>query len=356
MTNHDMDWSMLDRYLSGRCTVEEIAAMQEWVARDPSNAHTLASVQRIWDESGIIAERFDAETAIRTLRSTRSTAELPVAAMETSKSRSRDASARSWRGRLNRKYMALAAAVLLTATGSVLVWQWYAHVGGVVADQAVGAPRVYATARGQRADILLADGTHVSLNVDSRLIIPANFGRETRQVALQGEAYFEVRHDAQRPFLVRSAGVVVEDLGTKFLVRAYPGETKATVTVGEGKVAVGRSTERNDDVTLAQGQHGEVDASGLVIVSSDVNIDNELAWRSGRLELRHVPLARAVRDLGRWYDIEISFTDSSLAQVPVTASFGSESVDDAMRVLATTLGARYAREGRQVRLMTGESP
>jgi transmembrane sensor len=356
MTDNDMNWSLLDRYLSGRCTAEEIAAMQQWVARDPSNAHTLTSVQRIWDESGIIAERFDAETAIRTLRSTRVAAELPIAAREISRSLSREAPARSWRRRLNRNYMALAAAALLTATGSVLLWQWRAHEGGVVAEQSVGAPRIYATARGQRADILLADGTRVSLNVDSRLIIPANFGRPTRQILLFGEAYFEVRHDAQRPFLVRAAGAVVGDLGTKFLVRAYPGEPKATVTVGEGKVLLGRGMVGSDDVSLAQGQHGEIDASGLVIVSSGVNIDNELAWRSGRLELRHVPLARAVRDIGRWYDIEISFTDSSLAQVPVTASFGNESAEDAMRVLATTLGARYERQGTQVRLVTGESP
>jgi transmembrane sensor len=356
MTDTDMNWSMLDRYLSGRCTAEEIAAMQQWVARDPSNAHTLASVQRIWDESGIIAERFDAETAIRTLRSTRVTAELPVAARETAGSLSREVPARSWRGRLSRNYIALAAAALLTATGSVLLWQWRAHVSGVVAEQAIGAPRIYETARGQRADILLADGTHVSLNVDSRLIIPANFGRPTRQILLFGEAYFEVRHDAERPFLVRAAGAVVEDLGTKFLVRAYPGETKATVTVGEGKVSLGRSMMPSDHVFLAQGQHGEIDAMGLVTVSSGVNIDNELAWRSGRLELRHVPLARAIRDIGRWYDIEISFADSSLASVPVTVSFGNESVEDAMRVLATTLGARYERQGTQVRLVTGESP
>jgi ferric-dicitrate binding protein FerR (iron transport regulator) len=128
------------------------------------------------------------------------------------------------------------------------------------------------------------------------------------------------------------------------------------VTVGEGKVALGRGTERSDGVSLAQGQHGEIDASGFVTVSSGVNIDNELAWRSGRLELRHVPLSRAAHDIGRWYDIEISFADSSLASVPVTASFGSESVDDAMRVLATTLDARYTRQGTQVRLVTGESP
>ena len=96
----------------------------------------------------------------------------------------------------------------------------------------------YSTPRARRADFLLKDGTHVLLSVDSRLRVPADYGVSDRRVYLEGEAYFEVKHDSAARFLVHTDHAVTEDLGTRFDVRAYRGDSVMRVVVAEGRVAV----------------------------------------------------------------------------------------------------------------------
>lgn len=361
----DMEWSLLDRYLSGRCTPEESAAMRRWAARDPARARLLAAVQRIWDEAGDTPLRFDAEVAVRALKSARGSG-LGVASQDPwrevacrissgSVPRARRIALSPFErpGRWRRAPLAVAAALVLAVSGAA--WHWRSRVSAPAGEDA-GTARVYATAPGQRAEVLLTDGTHVWLNVDSRIRIPPDFGVASRRVELEGEAYFAVKHDDRRPFRVHAAHAMVEDLGTQFLVRAYASDSSTAVAVAEGKVTLGPGEGRSDrGVLLVRGQRGEIDGAGAVTVSDDEDIDSELSWREGRLVLRHVPLHRAVHELERWYGVDIALGDSSLASVIVTASFRSDSIDDALRILSGTLGVRYTRAGIYVRLLPGEA-
>lgn len=357
----DMDWSLLDRYLSGRCTPEESAAMRQWATSDPSRARLLASVQRIWDEAGEAPQRFDSERAVRALRSARSSGAHVSSETGVLRLAPRHAAPRISllpAGRPpRRRWVPLAAAAVLLLAASFGAWHWRAS-GWPATGSASSAPaREYATTPGQRAQVLLIDGTRVWLNVDSRLRIPSNFGATTRRVELEGEAYFDVVHDDRRPFSVLAAHAEVEDLGTRFLVRAYAGDSGTSVTVAEGKVTLGPiGAPAGRAVPLVHGQRGEIDRTEIVTVSDDSHIDDALSWIDGRLALRHVPLGRAVRELERWYGVDITLTDSSMARVIVTATFGSDSIDEALRILSGTLGVRYARQGTHVRLLPGDAP
>jgi ferric-dicitrate binding protein FerR (iron transport regulator) len=357
--DEDLDWNLLDRYLSGRCTPEESDAMRQWAASDPSRARVLASVKRIWDEAGHTPQRFDVEVAVRALESARRSGagrdeahDVPRPARRSARGVALWPSTRP----AHRRRASLAAAAALVITASVAAWHWRAGVWPPAVSQTSEPAREYATAPGQRAQVLLTDGTRVWLNVDSRLRVPADFGASIRRVDLEGEAYFEVAHDDRRPFRVRAAYAMVEDLGTKFLVRAYAGDSGIDVAVAEGKVALGSSAARaGRGVPLVRGQRGEIDGAGMVTVSGDADIDAELSWRDGRLALRHVPLSHAVRELERWYGVDIALADTSLSSVIVTASFGGDSIDDALRILSGTLGVRYTRQGAHVRLLPGDT-
>lgn len=356
----DIDWSLLDRYLSGSCTPEESDVLHQWAASDLARAHLLASVKRIWDVAGEAPQRFDAERAVRALELVRANEDRQDGAADapgrTPRAPQRpmlallDRPARRWR------WMRLAAAAVLIIAAASVVWHWRARGWSTEANALTASARKYATAPGQRAVVLLTDGTRVWLNVDSKLRIPADFGAKSRRVELEGEAYFEVMHDGRRPFSVRTAHAVVEDVGTEFLVRGYIGDSSISVIVAEGEVALRSSLPRTGRVVpLVPGQRAEIDSVGRVAVSDDPDIDEALSWRDGRLTLHHVPLSYAVRELERWYGVDIALADTSLASVIVTASFGSDSIDDALQNLSRMLGVRYTRRGTHVRLLPGHT-
>src|SRR5207247_5648605 len=130
---------------------------------------------------------------------------------------------------------------------------WPARIAAAVALLVAGAafwsrrsppaaPREYATAPGHRAALTLPDGSRVLLSVGTRLLVPRDYGVVVRAVELEGEAYFAVRHDPARPFLVRTEHGTTEDLGTEFDVRAYRDEQSLQVVVATGRVAL-RGTE-----------------------------------------------------------------------------------------------------------------
>jgi transmembrane sensor len=159
---------------------------------------------------------------------------------------------------------------------------------------------------------------------------------------------------------VHTPGAVAEDLGTEFSVRAYPGDSATVVVVADGVVALRRAaaaraaaaTAPSPGVELTRGQMGLLNPSGVPTVVDGVELAALLSWRRGALEFQEIPLASAVRELERWYDVEITLGDPSLARVPLTATFDDQSVDQALTTVAAALDVRYERDGRQVRLTT----
>jgi transmembrane sensor len=241
----------------------------------------------------------------------------------------------------------LVAALLLIAAGGTLAWP---HLTGVFhGAHAADVPfHEYRTGRGQRTEILLADGTRVTLSVDSRLRIPATYGAHGRDIRLEGEAFFQVRHDARRPFRVYTGSAVTEDLGTAFGVRAYRGDTATTVIVTEGRVAVQADSAAVRHVTLAGGQVAHLDRQGNIAIERAADVDAQLAWMQGRLTFQLAPLGDVAHTLARWYDVDITLSDSSLASVPLTATFTGKPLDDVLDAIASALDLRYTRTGPHV--------
>jgi len=342
------DWLLVDRYLSGECTPEEQQAIDAWIAADPSHALLIASMRRVWTEAATPLPYIDETAAWRALEERRNVAKRPARAGLAMPPSLRKSSGPRFGWRARALAAGLVAAVALGAAG------WWKHTEELrVADE--GPPREYVTERGQRAEVTLLDGTRVWLSADSHLEVPQSYGATSRDVTLDGEAYFIVQHDAKRPFRVHAGESVSEDLGTEFDVRAYPGDSGATVIVSSGRVALHHAADSGTQVhttQLSRGQMGRLDRNGAVSVVDNVDVDATLAWRKGRLAFEERPLRDVARELERWYDIDIALNDSALANTPLTASFTSQSADQALSIVAGALGAHYARDGRTVRFTT----
>lgn len=342
----DIDWALLARYLSGACSREEARAFEQWAAERPDRAREIEVLRAAWHEASKLsvprrAERAFHRVAARVGLAAGSSGERSGGASRTPRFTLGTPKARSrWVG----------VAMRIAAVLVLLLASWVAFERGG-RPSAIGTARAFVTLPAQRLTVDLVDGTRVTLGAASRLDVPVDFGDRTRTVMLTGEAYFVVAHQA-RPFRVRTATTTAEDLGTAFVVSARPRDSVVNVVVVEGKVVVRPGTATpGHGVVLSRGQLARVATSGLVSVTADVDVAAWLAWMEGRLDFHKVPLATVRAVLERWYDVRIELPDSTLASVPVSASFDGQTADEALGTLARLLGLRYVRQGATVRFL-----
>lgn len=348
-TIDDERGARLVRYVAGRCSAAEAEEMRVWIAAAPGRADVVASLRRTWE----LAERprgagrmassgaWDVDAAWSELCRRY---EARRAARHAVPIRSGRAAVRK-RRTVPAWAMRAAAAVVLLAGGAATAVMLSGP--GADAPEAV-AMREYATDRGQRAELRLPDGTRVVLSVASRVRVPEDYGRRARDVYLEGEALFEVRHDERRPFRVHAAGVVAEDLGTVFGVRSYGAGEPSTVVVAEGRVEVKRASPAagaEEAYRLDPGQLARVGGDGSVRIERGVDVAPHLAFAEGRLVFRDTPLGAAAAQLGRWYGLEVRLADTTLAALPLTASFQDEPASQALELISLSLGLRRTREG-----------
>ncbi|NML22885.1 DUF4974 domain-containing protein [Pseudoflavitalea sp. G-6-1-2] len=156
------------------------------------------------------------------------------------------------------------------------------------------------TPRGRRFHVKLPDGTLVWLNAASMIRYPTSFTGKTREVELNGEAYFDVAKNTAAPFVVKKKETTVTVLGTAFNVNAYEDEPDMKVTLVKGSVKVADATDAS---TLQPGQQAVIDKSIRIIPHAD--IEAVTAWKDGLFIMRSVTLSALMRQISRWYDVEV---------------------------------------------------
>ncbi len=149
--------------------------------------------------------------------------------------------------------------------------------------------------------LTLADGSIVWLNAASSIPFPTVFTGNDREVTMTGEAYFEVKHNAAQPFKVKTGNQVIEDLGTTFNVNAYADEPSVKTTLVEGEVGITSRDGGTKRVTL---KPGEQYVNGII---ETADIEQALAWKNGFFGFDNADLHTVMRQLARWYDVEVKF-------------------------------------------------
>jgi transmembrane sensor len=160
------------------------------------------------------------------------------------------------------------------------------------------------TPRGGQYELVLSDGTKVWLNAASRVTYPTAFTGRERVVELEGQAYFEITANAQRPFKVKVREIEVLALGTSFDIMAYTDERSLNATLVSGviKVSAGKA-----DRLLQPGQQAAVQPGSDHISINQVNTEEAIAWKDGYFSFRNTDLPSVMRQLSRWYDVEVKY-------------------------------------------------
>ncbi len=166
------------------------------------------------------------------------------------------------------------------------------------------------TPLGGEYSIVLADGTRVWLNAGTEFRYPVSFTENRREVFLSGEAYFEVRQDKNKPFVVWTGEVQIEVLGTAFNVNSYNSDRVEAVLV-EGSVNVSNVT---DKINLRPGQRGTVLKSEREIRVDEVDVYVYTAWKDGNFVFENQTLENIMEQLSRWYDVDVFYTREAVRQ------------------------------------------
>jgi transmembrane sensor len=348
---------LLDRYLAGEVLDSGATTAQEWISSDPSREALVEELRRIRAVASAGRHHRSADEAWRRLMRFELGQEqgTRVGAVHMHGNTGHRKGvwfaemtpARSVRSPF--RYARIAA--VLFAAG--IAFMATHRVAPVRAPALRPTPRVatqsFVTLVGRRGEVRLADGTRITLAPRSRLTIPIEQDSLSRDVDLVGEAYFDVVHDAQRPFRVHVRNAVIRDIGTRFAVLADTTDSLVRVVVTHGEVRVRSQTApAASGALLTAGMLGSIDAQGATLSNSAVDTARYVAFVKSQMKFVRTPLRTVIREIERWYDVDIRLGDPAVGDRRITATLDHQSLSALLDQLSVTLNLHVARTGRSV--------
>lgn len=241
-------------------------------------------------------------------------------------------------GRRILRYAGMAAAVLLIFAGG-----YYFAARTVRPAEEI----TLLTAKGNVGEFTLPDGSRVWLNGESRLKYPAEFSGPTREVALSGEAFFEVSKDSLRPFRVNMDNLQVEVLGTSFDAIGYSFGSHQEIILKTGSVKVS-GADLGKPVLLRPDEKLSLDTRTRQVSVRQVDARNYCSWFESRLIFDNTPLADIITNLERRYNVEIALSSHIRVDKRLSLVVYHEPLEDILDVMATLIPIRYRIDGNQV--------
>jgi transmembrane sensor len=213
-------------------------------------------------------------------------------------------------------------------------------------------PEQFQTKLGEQRSVLLADGSRVTLNTASKIEVRLQNDHRVIQL-LQGEALFEVAHDAKRPFDVRAGDAVMRAVGTHFDVDRRA--TRTILTVVEGRVAVIAAGARNDHLpVLSRGERVVIDSAGPGVTQQGVSLTDAVAWTQRQLVFQRRPLGEVAEEFNRYNAGRIDIRSQALRAQEVTGTFRSDDIASFVAVLAGIPGVQVVSDGAGGYLVTSD--
>ena len=299
---------LLMKYIKGETTPEEREKVVRWLDEDPEHIHQYHSLRKLYDISlwSPIEESQQEEKQTRTLK--------PV-----------------WI-----EFLKVAAVILITFLGTKAFFDWK--------DEPVKMQTVIVPA-GQRAELLLTDGTKVWLNSRSKFKFPDRFQKDARNVELDGEGYFEVTHKEEAPFTVHTSRYDVKVLGTEFNVKAYNSKNQFEASLLKGSVEV---SNMNKSQVVRLRPDEQVISDGSQLIRSVILDKNYFRWKEGLLCLDDESIGGLIDKLELYYDVKIIVQQASLMKYHYSGKFRiSDGVEHVLKVLQLKHKFTYTKDEEQ---------
>ena len=255
-----------------------------------------------------------------------------------------------------RQLLKYAASIILLISTGVIGWIFYNQnnslKGNDTGNQSAELT-VKTTTSGQKSTVILGDGSVVRLNAQSQIQFPEKFGSNSREVFLEGEAFFDVKSETKRPFVIHTGQITTIVLGTSFNIKADSESDKIQVAVVTGKVRVNSRSQGEDAaVTSALLLPSEMLTFYMgeeKMVKEKVAIQDIVAWKDGVIVFKEATFEEIISELETWYGVEI-LVDEMPADRRFSGEFNKMSLESVLKGISFSLGFEYVIEGKTVRI------
>lgn len=314
---------LISRYLLNELSSEEAKAFEHWIESNPENIEKLNEYKAVWESTNNYQKGFNPNVhkALAIVHKSAGNTQMQ-------KSRSRFAT------------ILKVASVAALIIGIIGLTYYYNPLNTY--DKIV----VLSSGINEVKEIVLPDSSHVWLNENSTLLVAKAFTKKQRKVILKGEAYFEIKRDETKPFIIRTGNTFTEILGTSFNIKMDTLSGNVSVIVHSGKVAFYSSISKSGKSILNPTDEGIFYSSNSKIIrSSNLNV-NYLAWKTGILTFNDTPLNEVCFELSKHYKKSIK-TAAPILNKSLTGTFKNEKLQDILKTIELTLDVKTETSGNE---------
>ncbi len=331
--------SIICRFLKGTATSSESEKLLNWLKESKENLRYYFAAKRAWlEEKTPEEEKFPDDSWNRLKLRT-------VVSEEDGANKDR-----SWG--ITFKKLSVAASVLILLGISSFLGIKLKEVYEF--DQTVHEISV---PKGARTSLTLPDGTNVWLNSGTTLKYKSDFGRKNRNINLSGEAFFDVRQQDNSAFTVNTRDMDIRVLGTRINVKSYPEDnmTETTLITGKAELLIADRQKDYSPVSLSPNQKVTYSRDTDTLFYQQIEDAEECsAWKDGRLRFRSETLKNIARDLERFYNVEILFTDENIKETRFTGTLEEVTIEGVLQAIGRVSPIRYEIEKNRVYISEGQ--
>jgi len=314
----EVEWKLVAKYVTGEATAQEKKRVEQWRNQSEENQNELLKIKQIIHNSDnyYFSKKFNADAAWQKVYSKSVKPGLTTHQKSTPKT-------------IFARFYKYAAIIVLALT---MGWVGYYAIQNTLSPNF----EEVATSKKQVTELVLPDGSVVTLNSNSQLAFPKKFNSNVREVTITGEAYFDVVPNPDKPFVIHAGNAKVEVLGTSFNVRTNLEYNTVEVVVENGKVQVSRENNEGSEIILTPGEKGVVFGDDKTPEKSFNTNRNFMAWKTHNLVFNETPLNEVVEQLKNVYHVDIQIDEKELLVLPLTATFDKKPVDFVLNVIQLT--------------------
>ena len=337
---------LADKFFNGQCSEGEAKAFLAWYFSESAESKLRKEIESRWSDSKGL-EPWDETSVFKRIQHSKKENKLFVshkAEEETKKKRLKHIKKK--KAIKYRWYAAACIIILLTPLIALHFWS------SPYPEQEVDAVPdliIKSNPAGQKSTIYLGDGSQVVLNSASTIKYPPKFATQDRVIYLEGEAFFKVAKDSLRPFSVTVNNTRVTALGTSFNIRSFKEEEKTCIALVTGKVEVKGSDEGGQQLFyLEPGEGVEYLNDGGALTKIHIDTEETIAWKNGILHFHEEPIQQVIRELERWYDVQILISPAIKGNF--TGRFQNQTLKAVLEGLSYSFSLTYSINGKSVEL------
>lgn len=339
-----MSIDLLQKYYKGECTEEEAKLVRSWFASEQDKNLLLDHLQAKWQEFAFKEEKVNLPYhSNKMLERIHSRIEKEGGEHKREAAKVKSIS-------FNPYYFLRIAALLVMALGLSFLLSKLEPSSEISTSGTVLL--VKETQAGQKQTLKLPDGTVVTLNADSKLTYPETFEADKREVSLQGEAFFEVARDEQKPFTITTAELQTRVLGTSFNIQAYQEDESISIAVASGKVQVAHTQLPDQQAyDLLPGEALTFQKAEKLFQTSDFDETEMLSWKEGVLYFNDATFEEVKKKLERWYGVDLQLKQGSAEDWLYSGTFDNQSLENVLLGMSYVKNFSFQIEGKKVEIM-----